>query len=140
MNTVTVSGWLHADPVIEHVGDLAVCELQLATEAPDGRPNDALAVTCFGRVAFTASERLGVGDYVAQTQKCLENMRDALAAAGADITDVISTQVLVASTRRADLVTAWNVVGDAFGTHDVPSTPLGATVLGCDDQLASGRR
>ena len=34
MNTVTVSGWLHADPVIERVGDLAVCELRLAVERP----------------------------------------------------------------------------------------------------------
>lgn len=67
MNTVTVSGWLHADPVNEHVGDLAVCELKLITEAPDGRPNDVLAVTCFGRLAFMASERLGAGDYVAVT-------------------------------------------------------------------------
>lgn len=67
MNTVTVSGWLHTDPIGEHVGDLAVCELQLVTQAPDGRPNDTLAVTCFGRLAFTASERLAVGDHVAAT-------------------------------------------------------------------------
>ena len=38
MNTVTVSGWLHADPVSEHVGDLAVCELRLVVERPTGRP------------------------------------------------------------------------------------------------------
>lgn len=78
---------------------------------------------------------VGVGDYAAQTRKCLENMREALAAAGAEITDVISTRVLVASTQRADLVTAWSVVRDAFGVHDVPSTLLGVTVLGYDDQL-----
>ena len=65
MNTVTVSGWLHADPLSEHVGDLAVCELQLVSEAPDGRPNEALAVTSFGRLAFLASERLAAGDHVA---------------------------------------------------------------------------
>ena len=41
MNTVTVSGWLHADPVIEHVGDLVVCELRLAVERPAGRPDRA---------------------------------------------------------------------------------------------------
>lgn len=78
---------------------------------------------------------VGVGDYAAQTRKCLENMREALVAAGAEITDVISTRVLVASTQRADLVTAWSVVRDAFGVHDVPSTLLGVTVLGYDDQL-----
>lgn len=78
---------------------------------------------------------VGVGDYAAQTRKCLESMREALVAAGAEITDVISTRVLVASTQRADLVTAWSVVRDTFGVHDVPSTLLGVTVLGYDDQL-----
>lgn len=77
----------------------------------------------------------GVGDYAAQAAKCVENMTIALAAAGATITDVISTRVLVASSSQADLVTAWDVVRDAFGDHDVPSTLLGVTVLGYDDQL-----
>jgi enamine deaminase RidA (YjgF/YER057c/UK114 family) len=62
-------------------------------------------------------------------------MTGALRAAGAELTDVISTRVLVASTRQADLVTAWEVVRDAFGDHDVPSTLMGVTVLGYDDQL-----
>ena len=65
MNTATVSGWLHADPVSEHVGDQAVCEFQLVTQAPDGRANEPLAVTCFGQLAFLASERLAAGDHVA---------------------------------------------------------------------------
>ena len=34
MNTVTVTGWLQSDPMTEHVGDLAVCELRLAVERP----------------------------------------------------------------------------------------------------------
>jgi len=41
----------------------------------------------------------------------------------------------VASSSQADLVTAWEVVRDAFGEHDAPSTLLGVTVLGYDDQL-----
>lgn len=49
--------------------------------------------------------------------------------------DVISTRVLVASSDRADLVAAWDVVHAAFGDHDVPSTLLGVTVLGYPDQL-----
>jgi enamine deaminase RidA (YjgF/YER057c/UK114 family) len=77
----------------------------------------------------------GVNDYAAQARKCIENMNIALHDAGAAIEDVISTRVLVASTRRADLGTAWNVVRDAFGHHDVPSTLLGVTVLGYQDQL-----
>ena len=33
------------------------------------------------------------------------------------------------------LVAAWRVVRDSFGAHDVPSTLLGVTVLGYEDQL-----
>lgn len=77
----------------------------------------------------------GVGDFAAQAAKCIENMNIALAEAGADIDDVISTRVLVASTEQSDLVTAWEVVRDAFGDHDVPSTLLGVTVLGYNNQL-----
>lgn len=62
-------------------------------------------------------------------------MRRALAAAGATIEDVISTRVLVTSSAQADFVTAWEVVRDAFGDHDVPSTLMGVTVRGYDDQL-----
>ncbi|OLT39008.1 enamine deaminase RidA [Saccharomonospora sp. CUA-673] len=77
----------------------------------------------------------GVGDIAAQAAKCIENMQVVLADNGATLTDVISTRVLVASSNQADLVTAWEVVRDAFGEHDVPSTLMGVTVLGYDDQL-----
>jgi len=75
------------------------------------------------------------GDYAAQAARCVDNLRVALADAGARLTDIVSTRVLVASTQQRDLVTAWEVVRDAFGDHDVPSTLLGVTVLGYDDQL-----
>lgn len=77
----------------------------------------------------------GIGDYTAQAQKAVENMRLALDDAGAAIEDVISTRVLVASTDRADLVATWKVVRAAFGEHDVPSTLMGVTVLGYPGQL-----
>jgi enamine deaminase RidA (YjgF/YER057c/UK114 family) len=76
-----------------------------------------------------------VGDYAGQAAKSFANMRTALADAGASVEDVISTRVLVASSRREDLVTSWEVVRDSFGPHDVPSTLLGVTVLGYQDQL-----
>jgi enamine deaminase RidA (YjgF/YER057c/UK114 family) len=76
-----------------------------------------------------------IGDHAGQAAKAVENMETALAAAGATLQDVISTRVLVASARREDLVTAWKVVRDAFGDHDVPSTLLGVTVLGYENQL-----
>ena len=78
---------------------------------------------------------VAVGDYAGQAAACIETMKRALAASGATIQDVISTRVLVASSSQGDLVTAWEVVRDTFGEHDVPSTLMGVTVLGYDDQL-----
>lgn len=62
-------------------------------------------------------------------------LADALKASGAAPMDVIGTRVLVASSAQRDLVTAWDIIHAAFGAHDVPSTLLGVTVLGYDDQL-----
>ncbi|MFI6802244.1 RidA family protein [Streptosporangium canum] len=76
-----------------------------------------------------------IGDYAGQAAKAIENMQAALAASGASLRDVISTRVLVASTRQEDLGAAWEVVRDSFGEHDVPSTLMGVTVLGYHDQL-----
>lgn len=76
-----------------------------------------------------------VGDYAGQAAKCIETLTEALRAAGATIEDVVSTRVLVASSRQPDLGAAWAVVREAFGEHDVPSTLMGVTVLGYDDQL-----
>lgn len=76
-----------------------------------------------------------IGDYAGQAAKAVENMKTALAASGASLQDVISTRVLVASSRQEDLVAAWEVVRDSFGDHDVPSTLMGVTVLGYDGQL-----
>lgn len=75
------------------------------------------------------------GDYAAQAGRCVATLETALRAAGAELTDVISTRVLVASSAREDLVAAWDVIHAAFGAHDVPSTLLGVTVLGYPDQL-----
>ena len=65
----------------------------------------------------------------------MANLRIALAEASADIPDRGNTRVLVASTRQADLVAAWEVIRDALAPHDPPSTLMGVTVLGYDDQL-----
>ncbi|WP_144873281.1 RidA family protein [Microbacterium sp. 1.5R] len=78
---------------------------------------------------------VGPGDYAAQATRCMETLRMALEASGAELTDVISTRALVASTERKDLVAAWDVIHAAFESHDVPSTLLGVTALGYDDQL-----
>lgn len=109
-----------------------VAEYAYAATAPADARLIFLAGSCpLNDDGTTAS----VGDYAGQAAKCVETMVGALTAAGATIEDVISTRVLVASSDQADLVTAWEVVRDAFGEHDVPSTLMGVTVLGYDDQL-----
>ena len=65
----------------------------------------------------------------------MANLTEALAAAGAQLTDVVRTTVYVATQRREDLVTAWEVVRRCFGDHDAPSTLLGVSVLGYPGQL-----
>jgi enamine deaminase RidA (YjgF/YER057c/UK114 family) len=77
----------------------------------------------------------GQGDYAEQARICLDNLERALADAGAELTDVVSTRVLVVATVREDLVTTWDVVSDRFGAHDVPSTLIGESLLGYPDQL-----
>ena len=109
-----------------------VAEYAYAATAPAGSRLIFLAGACpLNDDGSTAA----VGDYPGQAARALENLRTALADAGASVTDVISTRVLVASTRREDLAAAWEVVRDSFGPHDVPSTLLGVTVLGYQDQL-----
>jgi len=109
-----------------------VAEYAYAATAPAGARLIFLAGACpLNDDGSTAA----VGDYAGQAARALANLRTALAAAGANLTDVISTRVLVATTRQPDLVTAWQVVRDAFGDHDVPSTLTGVTVLGYSDQL-----
>ena len=76
-----------------------------------------------------------VGDYAGQAEVVVENMLTALAEAGASITDLIFARLSVATTHQDDLIAAWDVVRAAFGSHDVPSTLVGVTVLGYDDQL-----
>lgn len=95
------------------------------------------------RLVFTAGacpldergETVAVGDVTGQAEQVMANLRTALAAAGADLVDVVKTTVYVASGNRDDLVAAWNVVNRHFGAHDVPSTLLGVAVLGYRDQL-----
>jgi enamine deaminase RidA (YjgF/YER057c/UK114 family) len=75
------------------------------------------------------------GDVAAQMRRAVANLRIALEECGAGLRDVIKTTVYVSSSRRDDLVVAWNEVAAGFGDHDPPSTLLGVTVLGYPDQL-----
>lgn len=111
---------------------LADAPYAYAATAPAGSRLIFLAGSCpLNEDGTTAAP----GDYAAQAAQCMKTLTEALEAAGARLTDVISTRVLVASSDQADLVEAWDVVHAAFGAHDVPSTLLGVTVLGYHDQL-----
>jgi enamine deaminase RidA (YjgF/YER057c/UK114 family) len=78
---------------------------------------------------------VGAGDVRRQAGQVMANLREALAAAGAGLTDVLKTTVYVASADHGDLLAAWEVIRAEFGDHDAPSTLLGVTVLGYRDQL-----
>jgi enamine deaminase RidA (YjgF/YER057c/UK114 family) len=80
-------------------------------------------------------EVVGPGDVRAQAHQVMANLAEALAAAGSSLNLVLKTTVFVASSGRADLVAAWEVVSAAFGVHDVPSTLLGVAALGWPGQL-----
>jgi enamine deaminase RidA (YjgF/YER057c/UK114 family) len=122
----------HAITLIRSDSLSSVAEYAYAATAPAQSRLIFLAGACpLNEDGSTAS----IGDYAGQAAKAVENMRIALADAGASLEDVLSTRVLVASTRQEDLLIAWEVVRDAFRNHDVPSTLMGVTVLGYKDQL-----
>jgi enamine deaminase RidA (YjgF/YER057c/UK114 family) len=75
------------------------------------------------------------GDLAGQTRQVLDNLLLALEAAGCGVEDVVKTTVYVATTDRADLLTAWELVEQVFGKRGPPSTLLGVAVLGWPGQL-----
>jgi enamine deaminase RidA (YjgF/YER057c/UK114 family) len=101
------------------------------------------SVVAHGAVVFTAGacplddagEVVHRGDPVQQARVAVANLVVALRAADCSLADVAKSTVYVASADRADLVAVWQVVRDAFGNHDAPSTLLGVAALGYDGQL-----
>ena len=108
-----------------------------------GVPYAYAAAAGHGALVFTAGacpldESGGVvapGDVRRQAEQAAANLAEALAAAGAQLTDVLKTTIYVASGDRADLVAAWDVIRASFGDHDAPSTLLGVATLGYPGQL-----
>lgn len=122
----------HAVTLIRSASLSSIAQYAYAATAPAEARLIFLAGACpLNEDGSTAA----VGDYAGQAAKAVENMRIALADAGATLEDVLCTRVLVASPRQQDLVAAWQVVRGTFGDHDVPSTLLGVTVLGYKNQL-----
>jgi enamine deaminase RidA (YjgF/YER057c/UK114 family) len=73
------------------------------------------------------------GDLQAQAARAVDNLVMALADAGAAPGDLVKMTIFVVGKERGDLVTVWNVVSPRLGR--VPSTLLGVSFLGYEDQL-----
>jgi enamine deaminase RidA (YjgF/YER057c/UK114 family) len=98
-------------------------------------PDRSLVFTAGACPLNAEGETVALGDLAAQANQVMDNLETALRAAGAELRHVARTTVYVATQRREDLVTAWQVVRERFGEHDVPSTLLGVAVLGYHGQL-----
>jgi enamine deaminase RidA (YjgF/YER057c/UK114 family) len=109
----------------------------------EGVPYSYIAVAPDGGTVFTAGacpiDAQGCvvepGDIPAQTRRTLDNLAVALGAGGCSLGDVLKTTVYVASAEHADLLAAWAVVEEDFGTDGPPSTLLGVAALGFTGQL-----
>jgi len=119
-------------------------ELVRSPDLADDVPYAYAAVSRGGtRLVFTAGacpldaagNVVAAGDVVSQAEQVMTNLELALRAAGARLDDVVKTTVYVATQRREDLVSAWEVVRRRFGDHDPPGTLVGVAVLGYRDQL-----
>ncbi len=103
----------------------------------------AATVRCGGTLVLTAGACpldadgavVAPGDVAAQGAQVMDNLEVALSQAGSSLRGVLKITVLVATTDRADLVTAWDMVRTRMGEHDAPSTLVGVTVLGYPGQL-----
>ena len=112
-------------------------------ELYDGAPYSYVAVAADGATVFAAGacpidtegHVVEPGDIPAQTRRTLDNLVVALEAAGCSLDDVLKTTVYVVSSDQADLLAAWGVVEERFGTDGPPSTLLGVSVLGYSGQL-----
>ncbi len=108
-----------------------------------GVPYSDAAIAPPGSTVFTAGacpldsegRVVAAGDVAGQTRQTLDNLLAALRSAGCGPEDVVKTTVYVASSDRADLLTAWELVELCFGSDGPPSTLLGVSVLGFDGQL-----
>ncbi len=115
-----------------HSTNLASVEYAYAGRIPAGMDVLFLAGAC---PINKDGEVPNSSDYSFQAKLCMENLKEALKECGATLDDIVYTRVLVASQNRTDLVTAWNIIRKEFGSHDVPSTLSGVTVLGYTNQL-----
>jgi enamine deaminase RidA (YjgF/YER057c/UK114 family) len=90
-----------------------------------------------GQVAWDIDQKtVGVGNLAIQTRKALENMRLALAAAGATPKDVVQIEAFVANYQPKDAEIVGGIVRDFFPLEALPtSTLIGVQSLAFPDLL-----
>ena len=78
-----------------------------------------------GQVAFNVKgELVGKGDLQAQTTQVYENLKNALAAAGATTADVVKVNTYVVDFKPADLAIIREVRGQYFAFENMPASTL----------------
>jgi enamine deaminase RidA (YjgF/YER057c/UK114 family) len=91
-------------------------------------PPGATTIYVGGQNSVAADGSLvGEGDIATQSARALENVRTALAAAGATIDDVVQWTVLFVD--GVDLAAAYNAIGSELASHQ-PALVTGARVAG----------
>ncbi|MGH9296907.1 MAG: RidA family protein [Acidimicrobiales bacterium] len=74
-------------------------------------------------------------DVRAQAALAVHNLEAVLSEVGCSLSDVVRTTVYVATSDRRELVAGWEAVRAAFLGADPPSTLVGVSLLGYNDQL-----
>jgi enamine deaminase RidA (YjgF/YER057c/UK114 family) len=94
-------------------------------------------IHCAGQVAWDVDENvIGVGDLATQTTKALDNVRLALAAAGATPADVVSMRTYVVDHSPDKLETICGAIGAFYGdTLPAPNVLIGVQTLALPDFL-----
>jgi enamine deaminase RidA (YjgF/YER057c/UK114 family) len=107
-----------------------------------GVPYEYAAVAPPGGLLFTAGacpldadgNVVAADDVGTQAGVAVENLITVLRDHGSDASDLVQTRIYVVGDRQ-DLVQAWDVIAARLAPHRPPSTLLGVTVLGYQDQL-----
>ena len=90
-------------------------------------------VTTAGQVAIDpAGDIVGMGDIVAQTRQTLENLKNSLAAAGAEMTDVIKTMIFISDLANYK---GMNEVYDEYFANNPPARSTVRADLALPDLL-----